>query len=521
MPAMSWVRRYSSKPAARRRSTRDNHCRPVFDQLENRLVPSTVVINPVATPLVEGTAVNLSAAVTDTTGVATGEWSVLKNGSAFASGAAVGADFSFSFTPDDNDVYEATLTVTDTPAVGTPVVDVVSTSLDVANQPPTVTISGPTSGNFGDALTFTITASDVAPDVAVGFTYNIHWNDGTPDDVIAPTPGNSSVSVTHTFAAPGDTTFTVTATDKDGGVGTATQTVTLMNGAAVINGVLTIAGTAGDDAIFLTPSGKPTAENATIKVKINGVTQVFTGVNSIEIDALDGNDFVHLAGSIRVPATIDGGAGNDRIKGGKGADLLIGGDGDDWLNGHQGNDVLIGGNGADRLNGGPGDDLMIAGATTFDSDESQLQALLAAWSGPGSYDERVAALMDPTAAVHLIADGTSPTVLNDGAADRLTGASGKDWFFATLGQDVVTGRHRSEFLNGEKGSAKGKDKAAHGKSGHGHGGSDHKKGGSTHKKSGAAQKKHGHGGAAHALGGHGHGGKNHGHGKKHRHKRGH
>lgn len=514
MSAMPWMFRYSLKPAARRRSTGRTHWRPAFDQLENRLVPSTVVINPVSTPLVEGTAVNLSAAVTDTTGVATGEWSVLKNGSAFASGPAVGADFSFSFTPDDNDVYEATLTVTDTPAMGTPIVDVVSTTLDVANQPPTVNISGPTSGNFGDALTFTITASDVAPDVAVGFAYNIHWNDGTPDDVIAPTPGNSTVTVTHTFASPGVNTFTVTATDKDQGVGTATQTVTMMNGVAVINGVLTIAGTAGGDAIFLSPKGKPTAAGATIKVKLNGVSQVFTGVNSIKIDALDGNDFVHLAGSIRVSATIDGGAGNDRIKGGKGADLLIGGDGDDWLNGHQGNDVLIGGKGADRLIGGPGEDLLIAGATTFDNDASQLQALLAAWSGPGKYAERVAALMDPAAAIHLIADGTSPTVLDDGAVDRLTGASGKDWFFATLGQDVVTGRHGSEFLNGEKGSAaKEKGSAAHATGGHGHGGHGH--GGHGHGGHGHGSSGHG---KAHTLAGHGHGGHHHG---KHRHKHGH
>jgi Ca2+-binding RTX toxin-like protein len=519
---MSWLRRYLPKPAVSRHNARRKKSRLLFDELENRLAPSTVVINPVSTPLVEGTAVNLTATVTGNTDPTIGVWTVLKDNAPFASGPAGAApDFSFSFTPDDDATYDVTLAVTD--ALGT---DTASASLDVANQAPTVSISGPTSGSFGDTLTFTITASDVAADVAAGFAFSIHWNDGTPDEVIPATPDIDTVTVTHTFAAPGDTTFTVTATDKDNGVGAATHTVMLENGVAVINGVLTIAGTSGNDVIHLSPKGKPTAEGATIKVKLNGVTQVFTGVNSIEIDALDGNDRVHLAGSIRVSATIDGGAGNDRIKGGKGADLLVGGDGDDWLNGHQGNDVLIGGNGADRLIGGPGEDLMIAGSTTFDSDEAQLQALLAAWAGPESYADRVAALMDPLAAIHLIADGTSPTVLDDGAVDRLTGASGKDWFFATLGQDVVTGRKGSEFLNGEKGakgdkgakgSAKAKGSSAHKKGGHG--GSAHKKSKAAHGGKKHAGKKHGgngHGGKGHALGGHG--GKKHGHARKHRRK---
>jgi Ca2+-binding RTX toxin-like protein len=233
--------------------------------------------------------------------------------------------------------------------------------------------------------------------------------------------------------------------------------------------VLTIAGTTGDDAILIIPKGKPRAQNATVKVFINGVNLgIFTGVHAATIYALAGNDFVHLAGSIRVPATVYGDAGNDRIKGGAGADLLVGGDGNDWLNGHTGNDVLIGGAGADRLLGGPGDDLLIAGATTYDADAAALLALQQSWLASGkTYEQHVAALLDPTAIVHLIADGTTPTVLDDGAADRLTGAAGKDWFFATVPQDVVTDRHSFEYLNGAKGNKPGN--ANHG-NGNGNGG---------------------------------------------------
>ena len=128
--------------------------------------------------------------------------------------------------------------------------------------------------------------------------------------------------------------------------------------------------------------------------------------------------------------------------------------------------MIIGGNGADRLLGGPGDDLLIAGTTAYDADADALAALLAVWAGPGSYGDHIAALMNAGATIHLITDGTSPTVQDDGAADRLTGAAGKDWFLASVPQDAVTGRLGAEFLNGAKGAAHGHQ---NGNGGHGHG----------------------------------------------------
>ena len=47
----------------------------------------------------------------------------------------------------------------------------------------------------------------------------------------------------------------------------------------------------------LTAKGKQTAQNTTVKVSINGKDMgTFTGVNSITVYALDGNDSVHLVG---------------------------------------------------------------------------------------------------------------------------------------------------------------------------------------------------------------------------------
>lgn len=60
---------------------------------------------------------------------------------------------------------------------------------------------------------------------------------------------------------------------------------------------------------------------------------------------------------------VDGGKGDDIVRGGytaddlsggKGSDVMLGGSGDDSLKGGQGNDTIVGGAGADQLNGGAG-----------------------------------------------------------------------------------------------------------------------------------------------------------------------
>ena len=47
---------------------------------------------------------------------------------------------------------------------------------------------------------------------------------------------------------------------------------------------------------------------------------------------------------------VDGGGGNDRLRGGRGDDTLLGGDGNDRLKGGQDDDYLDGGEGDDRIN---------------------------------------------------------------------------------------------------------------------------------------------------------------------------
>lgn len=457
MQSLPWLRRFLSAPAQPRRSVKSIRRRLAFDQLENRLVPSTsaAIVAP-AGPFAEGTAISLNSTVVGQAGTTPSfAWTVTKDGNSFISGTTT--DGTFSFTPDDNASYKISMSVTDD-ANTTAATDV---TLAVDNVAPTAVISGPTTGAINQPLAFTLSATDPSTvDTSAGFSYVVHWGDNTPDTNVPITAG--SVPESHTFTAPGVYTITVTATDKDNGTSTAVSQTVTISGVAVINGVLTVVGTDGADAIFFMPKGKPTAQNATVRVLFNGQNMIFTGVQSIFVDAMGGNDFVHLAGSIRVNATVLGGAGDDRIKGAKGNDILVGGDGNDWIHGGQGADIIIGGQGSDRLLGGPGDDLMIANATIYDADQDKLQALQMAWLSSKKLGDRVAAVTDPTATVHLVADGASPTLLEDNASDRLNGTSGKDAFFAT-NSDVITGIHKFEFLNGVMVGAKTHNH------GHGHG----------------------------------------------------
>src|SRR5262245_34258814 len=453
-----WLRRlFPVAPLAAR--PRPANSRPCLELLEDRLTPShTVAIVDAPAVSAEGTAIALTSSVVGAT-TPTYAWSVTKDGAAFDTGTPT-TNADFSFTPDDNASYIVSLAVTDDDGTGVHVVSASST-IAVDNVAPTAGITGAASGVPGQLLNFTVTATDPSTvDAEAGFTYKIDWeSDGTVDETIAASDGNGAgVAVSHTFTTTGTFQVSVTATDKDGDVSAPETLSVTISRTAVVDGTLFVGGTEGNDNISIIPKGKPKSADATVKLLMNGTKQVFTGIDEIQVFALGGNDRVHLAGAIRVPAMLDGGDGNDNLKGGKGADLLLGRDGNDHLNGQQNNDVLIGGAGLDRLIGGPGEDLLIAGSLTFDEDPEALAALWAAWSASTPIGARVAALTNPTAAVALIFEGANATVVSDGDADRLTGAARTDWFVATPGEDTITDLHGNEFLNGGKATGKGKGK---------------------------------------------------------------
>lgn len=245
--------------------------------------------------------------------------------------------------------------------------------------------------------------------------------------------------------------------------------------------VLTVTGTSRNDSITIEPQA---AGSSQIRVKVNNqVAGVFpaTGFQRIVATGREGNDTIVVHGALTQSATLLGGNGNDILSGGSGDDQILGGSGNDRLYGANGsdalegeigddilfggsgndrlfgqvgdddlfgendNDILVGGDGADRLLGGigadlliggartdqlygeAGDDILIAGITSYDDNSAALQAILAEWTAPGSYDERINHLRYGGGAngSFVLEDDT---VMN-GVPDLLSGNAGQDWFW--------------------------------------------------------------------------------------------
>ena len=226
----------------------------------------------------------------------------------------------------------------------------------------------------------------------------------------------------------------------DGHGGTAAGTVTVdvagtgMDASPVEAGKadLVVVGTAAADTIKFTK-----LRAGGVRATLNGTDLgVFRPTGRIVAYGLGGDDAITGKGIVDRGVLFYGGAGNDTLTGGNGADVLVGGDGDDTLVGNGRRDVLVGGAGADKVKGGSGDDALIADATIYDApgvaNRSALEAMANVWNGPGTLAQRVARLgngaavnADPSTAAG--ARLTSATRLADAARDELTDGSGENW----------------------------------------------------------------------------------------------
>ena len=197
--------------------------------------------------------------------------------------------------------------------------------------------------------------------------------------------------------------------------------------AGLAGGLLSVQGSAGDDAIALRlKAGDPN----TIQVDANddGTSEFEfprASVMRVEVDAGAGNDRVVIdetngVFTDKIPTTLDGGAGNDTLDGGSGAETLIGGSGNDRIDGHKGNDRAAMGSGDDEFIWDPGD-----GSDTIE--------------GEAGYDTMV---FDGAAAaekVDLSANGNRLRFFRDVASITMDTAGVERVVFNALGgADVVT-----------------------------------------------------------------------------------
>ena len=121
-----------------------------------------------------------------------------------------------------------------------------------------------------------------------------------------------------------------------------------------------------------------------------------------------------------IPQFVFGGAGKDKIKGGRGNDVLIGGAGKDDLKGSNGDDILIGGDGKDKLKGGRGDDLLVGGIAENEDDLDALDAAMSDWESGD-----LAGALDNLG-----------IILDDGLKDNLKGEKGIDVLIDGVGDKL-------------------------------------------------------------------------------------
>jgi Ca2+-binding RTX toxin-like protein len=243
----------------------------------------------------------------------------------------------------------------------------------------------------------------------------------------------------------GADSFTYGVSDGHGGVATATVYVTTagagLDASPVTPGKsdLVVVATEGADTIRITRGSR-----GRLGVSVNGgPVELFAVSGAVRVFGLGGDDVIDALGmSAKYVAELRGGDGNDVLVGGAGADLLFGGDGNDLLRGGGGRDLLAGGRGTDQLLGEGGSDVLIGGAVFSENDATpfelaQRRALLAAWTAPGKYADKVNTLLGPGGAIRL-------AVISHEDGDVLVGGGDTDAFFADRLIDSLPDVRRAE-----------------------------------------------------------------------------
>lgn len=289
-------------------------------------------------------------------------------------------------------------------------------------------------------------------------------------DTTVTTDGDGNATFTVVFAGvPAGEVITATATDIAGNTSEfsgATTVEPVPPGSIFLipdvchpgETALIVNGTPMDDNIHIAPSG------GGVEVTMNGVSQgTYQPTGRIIVYGYAGNDNVQLAGSVPNEAWLYGDSGDDHLNLGSGGGIAFGGDGNDHLLGGNSHDILVGGYGSDRLVGNSQDDILIAAFSVYDDrftspvHEAAWCAIYHEWNrSDHTYEQRVANVQDGSGTVDrdngpffLNESLPLPTVFDDDAEDKLTGASGRDWFFANLvgpgTLDKITDLKNNEF----------------------------------------------------------------------------
>lgn len=175
--------------------------------------------------------------------------------------------------------------------------------------------------------------------------------------------------------------------------------------------------------------------------------------DSVAVTILGGNDFLNgnLGNDVILAQagndTVQGGLGDDVADGGSGNDYVRGGSNNDILAGGGGNDIVAGESGNDHVDGGQGDDVLLGGAYFVMGNavaETGNDLVLGgtghdwvfgdSWSQANPFDFGI---------------GGGNDTLDGGAGDDLVvGQAGDDTLHGGAGDDVLSGRQGNDFASG-------------------------------------------------------------------------
>lgn len=168
-----------------------------------------------------------------------------------------------------------------------------------------------------------------------------------------------------------------------------------------------------------------------------GIDLSFESARSMWIAATGGSDTITVDSSAFEAMVIGGGAGDDKIITGDGADSVFGGDGDDRLYTGAGADYAEGGAGDDRLAGDDGNDTLLGG-----DGNDRLQG------GAGRDD------LDGGDGDDRVSGGDGSDLIHGGLGnDDLDGGGGNDTIYADDGQDSVSGGAGNDEIYGGTGNS--------------------------------------------------------------------
>ena len=207
------------------------------------------------------------------------------------------------------------------------------------------------------------------------------------------------------------------------------------------SGQLSVTGTSGDDAIFVTRSPQN-------QVLINRVDSGIDAadVDTIVVNGLAGNDVISLQPtflatfSSDVSITVYGGDGDDVIFGSPINDTLVGGDGDRIIG-----DVDLDGNASFSDINPFISVLQLAGAYQFEADVNQ--------DGVVSFEDisPFISLLQGRPSSGTVNDGND-TIFGDAGDDNLIGGDGNDSLNGGVGDDVLGGGDGDDTLDGSVGN---------------------------------------------------------------------